>query len=61
MSPSRRLILAFAILLLIVLGVLVPGLLYTAEASLRGLRLLWWLLLLLGALLWLLAHPVRRR
>ncbi len=61
MSLSRRLVIAVVILLLIVLGVLVPGLLYTAEASLRGLRLLWWVLLLLGALLWLLAHPARRR
>ncbi len=61
MSLSRRLIIAVAILLLIVLGVLVPGLLYAAEASLRGLRLLWWLIVLLGVLLWLLARPGRKQ
>jgi len=61
MPAPRRLVIALAILLLIVLGVLVPGLLYAAEASLRGLRLIWWRLLLLGALLWLLARPGRRR
>ena len=61
MPVPRRLVIALAILLLIVLGVLVPGLLYAAEASLRGLRFLWWLLLLLGVFIWLLARPGRRR
>ena len=61
MPVRRRLVIAFAILLLIVLGVLVPGLLYAAEASLRGLRFLWWLLVLLGALIWLLARPRRKQ
>lgn len=61
MPVRRRLVVALAILLLIALGVLVPGLLYAAETALRGLRILWWLLLLLGALVWLLARPGRRR
>jgi len=61
MPVPRRLVIALAILLLVALGVLVPGLLYAAEASLRGLRFLWWLLVLLGALIWLLARPGRRR
>ncbi len=54
MPDRRRLVITFAILLLIALVALVPGLLYAAEASLRGLRVLWWLILLLGVLAWLL-------
>ena len=60
MPARRRLVVTLAIVLLIAVCALVPGLLYAAEASLRGLRLLWWLILLFGALAWLLLRSGRR-
>ncbi len=61
MPDRRRLVITLAILMLIAVTALVPGLLYAAEASLRGLRLVWWLLLLLGGLAWLLLRAGPRR
>ncbi len=60
MPARRRLVVTLAILLLVALCALVPGLLYATEVALRQLRLLWWLVLLLGALAWLLLRSRRR-
>ncbi len=60
--PSRhRLHLTLAIVLLVVLCALVPGLLFATELALRELRLLWWLILVLAGLGWLLVRFGRKR
>jgi hypothetical protein len=59
--PSRsRLRTTLAIALLVVLVVFVPGFLYFTELALRELRLMWWLILLLGGLIWLLTRVGRK-
>jgi hypothetical protein len=59
--PSRsRLRTTLAIALLVALVVFVPGFLYFTELALRELRLMWWLILLLGGLIWLLTRVGRK-
>ena len=54
--PSRsRLQFTLVLVLLVALCLFVPGVLYFAEGALRELRLIWWLLLVIGGLAWLLA------
>lgn len=53
--PSRhRLQVVLAIALLIALCVFIPSFLYFTELALRELRVMWWLILLLGGLIWIL-------
>jgi hypothetical protein len=52
MRSRPRLQVTLAIVLLIALGVFVPGMLYFTELARRELRFLWWLILLLGGLCW---------
>ncbi len=60
--PSRpRLPAILAIVLLVALGVFVPSVLYFTELALRELRLVWWLILLLGGALWLLTRLERKK
>jgi undecaprenyl pyrophosphate phosphatase UppP len=56
-SRDRRRFTTLIIVLFVVLCVLVPGFLYFTELALRQLRFMWWLILLIGVLLWLLARP----
>lgn len=56
MPSRRRLPIILVIVLLVALGVFVPGALYFTEMALRQLRFLWWLILLLGVALWLLTR-----
>jgi hypothetical protein len=60
-APRHRLQVTLVIVLLIALGVFVPGLLYFTELALRELRFMWWLLLLLGGAIWLLTRPGRKK
>ena len=54
--PSRsRLQFTLVLVLLVALCLFVPSVLYFAEVALRELRLIWWLLLVIGGLAWLLA------
>jgi len=60
--PSRsRLQFTLILVLLVALCLFVPSILYFAEVALRELRLIWWLLLLIGGLAWLLALGRRKR
>ena len=60
-TPRSRLQVTLVIVLLIVLGVFVPGLLYFTELALRELRFMWWLILLLGGAIWLLTRLGRKK
>lgn len=60
-APRHRLQIMLVIVLLIALGVFVPGLLYFTELALRELRFMWWLILLLGGAIWLLARLGRKQ
>ena len=55
-TPRSRLQVTLVIVLLIALGVFVPGFLYFTELALRELRFMWWLILLLGGAIWLLTR-----
>ena len=46
--------------LLVALGVFIPGVLYFTELALRELRFMWWLILLLGGVIWLLTRLKRK-
>jgi hypothetical protein len=60
--PSRsRLPLTLAIALVVALCVFVPGALYFTELALRELRIMWWLILLLGGVIWLLTRLERKK
>jgi hypothetical protein len=60
--PSRsRLQFTLVLVVLVALCVFVPGMLYFTELALRELRFLWWLVLLIGGLIWLLAHLRRKK
>ena len=60
--PSRpRLPVTLAIILVVALCVVVPGVLYFTELALRELRLMWWLILLLGGVIWLLTRLERKK
>jgi hypothetical protein len=60
--PSRpRLPVTLAIVLLVALCVFVPSVLYFTELALRELRLMWWLILLLGGAIWLLTRLERKK
>jgi hypothetical protein len=60
--PSRpRLPITLALALLVALCVFVPSVLYFTELALRELRLMWWLILLLGGVIWLLARLERKK
>jgi hypothetical protein len=50
-----------AIVLVIALCVLVPGMLYFTELALRELRIMWWLILLLAGVIWLLTRTGRKK
>jgi hypothetical protein len=58
--PRSRLSFTLVLVLFLALCVFVPGLLSVTELALRELRLAWWLLLLLGGMIWLLALGRRR-
>jgi hypothetical protein len=60
-SPRKRLSLLLAVALLAVLAVFVPSFLYFTELALRELRFMWWLILLLGAAIWLLRGLARKK
>ncbi|OHE77802.1 MAG: hypothetical protein A3G75_05065 [Verrucomicrobia bacterium RIFCSPLOWO2_12_FULL_64_8] len=61
-SFSRHQLLVLLVVILVAgLCVLVPRLLYFAELSFRGLRYLWWVLLLVGGGLWLLFRLGQKR
>ena len=60
-APRHRLQVTLVIVLLIALGVFVPGLLYFTELALRELRFMWWLILLLGGAIWLLTRLGRKK
>lgn len=60
--PSRpRLPVTLAIVLLVALCVFVPSVLYFTELALRELRIMWWLILLLGGVIWLLMRLERKK
>jgi hypothetical protein len=61
MRSRPRLQVTLAIVLLIALGMFVPGMLYFTELVRRELRFLWWLILLLGGLCWLLLRSHREK
>lgn len=50
-----------AIILVIALCVFVPGMLYFTELALRELRVMWWLIVLLGGAIWLLTRLERKK
>jgi hypothetical protein len=59
--PARpRLQLTLVFVLLVALCVFIPGVLYFTELALRELRFMWWLILLLGGVIWLLARLKRK-
>ncbi|MFA5057716.1 MAG: hypothetical protein WC485_06350 [Opitutaceae bacterium] len=58
-SPDRRQV-ALVLVLLAALCVVVPGGLRATEMALRELRFMWWLLLLLGGVIWLLWRAGRK-
>ena len=58
-SPDRRQV-ALVLVLLAALCVVVPGVLRVTEMALRELRFMWWLLLLLGGVIWLLWRAGRK-
>ncbi|MDD2763370.1 MAG: hypothetical protein PHE83_05280 [Opitutaceae bacterium] len=58
-SPDRRQM-TLVLLLLAALCVVVPGVLRVTEMALRELRFMWWLLLLLGGVIWLLWRAGRK-
>lgn len=60
-SPRNRLNLVLAVVLLAALAVFVPSFLYFTELALRELRFMWWLILLLGAAIWLLTGLARKK
>jgi hypothetical protein len=60
-SPRNRLHLVLAVVLLAALAVFVPSFLYFTELALRELRFMWWLILLLGAAIWLLTGLARKK
>jgi hypothetical protein len=60
-SPRKRLSLLLAVVFLAVLAVFVPSFLYFTELALRELRFMWWLILLLGAAIWLLRGLARKK
>jgi len=60
MASPNRLRFTLVLVLLVALCVFVPSVLYFTELALRELRVVWWLLLLIGGLLWLLALGRRR-
>jgi hypothetical protein len=60
-SPRKRLSLLLAVALLAALAVFVPSFLYFTELALRELRFMWWLILLLGAAIWLLRGLARKK
>jgi hypothetical protein len=60
-SPRKRLSLLLAVALLAALAVFVPSFLYFTELALRELRFMWWLILLLGAAIWLLRELARKK
>ena len=61
MSSRSRLSATLAIVLVIALCVFVPSVLYVTELALRELRVMWWLLLLLGGVIWLLTRLERKK
>jgi hypothetical protein len=61
MSSRPRLTATLALALLVALCVFVPSVLYFTELALRELRIMWWLILLLGAIIWLLMRLERKK
>jgi len=60
MASPNRLQFTLVLVLLVALCLFVPSVLYFTELALRELRVVWWLLLLIGGLLWLLSLGRRR-
>ena len=61
MPPRSRLQFTLVLVLLVALCLFVPSVLYFAEVALRELRVIWWLLLVIGGLAWLLALGRRKK
>ena len=59
--PARpRLQLTLVLVLLVALCAFIPGVLYFTELALRELRFMWWLIVLLGGVIWLLTRLKRK-